>query len=162
MQISLALLRYPSVPLPLLSNLLIPPDWRLRRQKRQVGEQEWTQLLVCILLPVGSVWSSGGRDGRSGTAVALIRGVGVLAHVMNCTSQEISKPAWKSDDTKHMHRNPALYTKPSPSSISLLLPPQLHPPTLISSLTVHTSLHLSHQWRKEKENSCTPPHKNKK
>ncbi|KAK5935978.1 hypothetical protein CgunFtcFv8_021285 [Champsocephalus gunnari] len=42
MQISPALLRYPSVPLPVLSNPLIPPD---RRRGRR------TQLLVCCLLP---------------------------------------------------------------------------------------------------------------
>lgn len=95
MQISPALLKSPSqilLPLPVLCNPLIPPDWRRGGRGAEhschfVASFPWAQAVS--------------RDGGKGRgAVVLIRDWASRAHVIYCKSEKISKPAWKSDGAK--------------------------------------------------------------
>ena len=139
MQISPALLRYPSVPLPVLSNPLIPPDWRR-------GGRGGEQLLVSCLLPVGTgcVEARGEGGGyRTAAAVALIRGwasrpMSYTVHQRRSASQPESQ---MTPSTCTALLNPPLPSVPHPFIPHLphylLLPFRLtlQPPLLLYTLS---------------------------
>lgn len=78
MQISPALLRYPSVPLPVLSNPFIPPDW----SRGGRGGEHSCQFVASIPW-AQAVSRDGGRAGGTAAAFALIRGW--ASRSMSCT-----------------------------------------------------------------------------